>query len=510
MNGSYSRRDFLKLAGLLSFSTAAPSFMRGLQAARQPQAGKKNVLIVVFDAFSAYHLSFHGYGRETTPNIARLAERAVVYHNHYAGGSYSTPGTASLLTGVLPWKHRAFKFYSKVIEEYADKTIFHAFDDCYRIAYSHNPLVNALLDQFAPDLEDYIPLEQFLLTNESLIHSLFRNDNDIATIGWSRDMKKEDGYSYSLFLADLYNKYLQSKVEKYASSYPLGLPSVLGNNYFLLENAIDALGKQIAGIPKPFMGYFHFMPPHQPYNTHKDFHNFFEKDNLPWINKPVDIFARRGYPQPQEMMRRRREYDEFILYVDREFGKFMDGLESSGLLEDTWVVLTTDHGELFERGVLGHMTEILYQPLIRIPLIIFEPGRKTRLDVRTKTSAVDILPTLLHVTGGQAPEWSDGVLLPPYADQTPDPQRNFYVMQAKETELYSPVTQGTFIMVRENYKIMYFFGYEQLDGRERIELYDIEADPEELNDLYPSQKRLGDQLLGELKAKMAVMDKPYL
>jgi hypothetical protein len=83
-------------------------------------------------------------------------------------------------------------------------------------------------------------------------------------------------------------------------------------------------------------------------------------------------------------------------------------------------------------------------------------------------------------------------------------------MQAKETELYSPVTQGTFIMVRENYKIMYFFGYEQLDGRERIELYDIEADPEELNDLYPSQKRLGDQLLGELKAKMAVMDKPYL
>jgi arylsulfatase A-like enzyme len=506
----YTRRDFLKLASLLSLGAMAPSFMKGVQATRQAQAGRKNVLVIVFDALSAYHISLHGYGRETAPNITRLAERAVVYHNHFAGGSYTTPGTASLLTGVHLWKHRAFKFYNTVSKEFANKTIFHAFDDCYRIAYSHNPLVITLLDQFALSLENNIPLEQFVLTSESLIHTLFRNDDDIATVSWSRDMKKEEGYSYSLFFSDLYKSYMQSRVEKYASFFPLGLPSVLGDNYFLLEDAIDALGKQLIDLPKPFLGYFHFMPPHQPYNTHRDFYNIFENDHLPWINKPEDIFARRGRLEPQLLIRKRKEYDEFILYVDREFGKLMDRLETSGLLDDTWLVLTSDHGELFERGILGHMTEVLYQPIVRVPLVIFEPGRTTRTDVYTKTSAVDVLSTLVHVTGGQAPDWTDGVIMPPFSPSAPDPERNFYVMEAKQTDAQSPITEGTLMLVKGQYKIMYFFGYEKLNGDERVELYDIGSDPEEIVDLSLSEPQITAELLGELKAKLAEVNKPYL
>jgi arylsulfatase A-like enzyme len=503
----YSRRDFLKLASLLSLSAMAPSLVRGVKATRQAPAGKKNVLVIVFDSLSAYHTSFHGYGRETTPNIARLVEHAVVYHNHFAGGNYTTPGTASLLTGVHPWKHRAFRF-DTVSKDYVNRTLFHAFDDYYRIAYSHNPLVAKLLDQFALSLEDNIPLEQFYLTSEGLIHSLFRNDDDIATVGWSRDMKKEEGYSYSLFFSDLYKLYMQNKVEKYTPFFPLGLPSLLGTNYFLLEDAIDALGKQLIDLPRPFLGYFHFFPPHFPYHTHQDFYNFFGNDHLPWINKPEDIFARD--PDTQFLIRRRKEYDEFILYVDREFGKLMDRLELSSLLDNTWLVLTSDHGELFERGILGHNTQVLYQPIVHVPLIIFEPGRKTRTDIYTKTSAVDLLPTLLHVTGGQAPDWSEGVVLPPFSANAPDPDRDFYVMQAQRTEQQSPITEGTLMLVKGQYKIMYFFGYEKLNGSERVELYDIEADPEELNDLYPSQRKLGDHLLDKLKAKLAEVNEPYL
>jgi membrane-anchored protein YejM (alkaline phosphatase superfamily) len=371
----------------------------------------------------AYHLSLHGYGRETTPNIARLAERAIVYHNHFSGGSYSTPGTASLLTGAHPWNHRAFKYYSTVSDDFAKKTIFNAFDDYYRIAYSHNPLVTKLLDQFSLNLENYIPLEQFVVTNESLINSLFRDDTDIATVSWSRTMNKEEGYSYSMFISELYKEYLKTKIKKYEPFFPLGLPRILNDSFFLLEDAIDAIGRQLIDIPKPFLGYFHFFPPHQPYHTHKDFYNFFEKDNLPWIRKKEDLFGRDD--GPQFLIRRRQQYDEFILYIDREFGKLVDRLESSGLLEDTWIVFTSDHGELFERGILGHTTEVLYQPVVRIPLIVFEPGRKTRTDVYTKTSAVDVLPTLLHVTGGQAPDWTEGVVLPPFSPMFPILNGNF-------------------------------------------------------------------------------------
>ncbi len=97
MKRNINRCDFLKLAGLLPLGMATPRLMRHLGASQLLQDGRKNVLVVVFDAFSAYHLSLHGYQRETMPNLARLVERAVVYHNHYAGGSFTTPGTASLL-----------------------------------------------------------------------------------------------------------------------------------------------------------------------------------------------------------------------------------------------------------------------------------------------------------------------------------------------------------------------------------------------------------------------------
>ena len=54
----------------------------------------------------------------------------------------------------------------------------------------------------------------------------------------------------------------------------------------------------------------------------------------------------------------------------------MDFLQSTGALENNWIVLTSDHGELFERGLRGHQTPMLYEPLIRVPLLIFEPGRE--------------------------------------------------------------------------------------------------------------------------------------
>ena len=115
------------------------------------------------------------------------------------------------------------------------------------------------------------------------------------------------------------------------------------------------------------------------------------------------------------LLKKRTNYDEFILYVDHEFGRLMENLESNGLLDNTWVILTSDHGELFERGIAGHLTPVLYQPVIRVPLLIFEPGRTIRQDVYSNTSTVDLLPTLLHVTGQKLADWSEGTPLPPFS-----------------------------------------------------------------------------------------------
>jgi arylsulfatase A-like enzyme len=523
MNNQITRRDFLKLAGLLPIGIAAPKLMGSLDTISAAQSSPQNVIVIVFDAWSAYHLSLYGYPRETVPNISKLADRAVVYHNHYAGGNFTTPGTASLLTGTLPWRHRAFQPGGRVEEAYEVQNIFSAFENYYRLTYSHNLWANLLLRQFRSELDNYIPKKKYFLTGDTtesnqgiflssddFIPALFGNDEDIALVSWIRAMEnKEEGYAYSLFLSPFYeeyrNRYYQARFADIEALFPRGIPR---DDYddFLLEHAIDGIGRLLITAPQPFIGYFHFWPPHAPYNTHQDFVGRFLQDGYAPLAKPLDLF---GDEDPKT--KNRTEYDEYILYIDREFGRFYDHLEQNGLLENTWIILTSDHGEMFERGIEGHRTPVLYEPVVRVPLLIFEPGRGSRTDVHTNTSAVDVLPTLLHVTGGKQAGWTEGAVLPPFAPEGPELDRNLFVVQAEKSEQIGPLKIATLALRRGDYKLMYFFGYQELgtDG-ERIELYNIKDDPEELNDLYDVKREIGQELLDELKTKLKEMDTPYL
>ncbi len=510
MGKQITRRDFLKLAGALPLSVAAPRLVDSLMPAQQ-SGSAQNVVVIVFDAFSAYNISLYGYQRETTPNISRWAERAVVYHNHHAGGNFTTPGTATLLTGTYPWTHRALGYYDTAEASFTDRNIFSAFKNHYRLAYTHNPVANRFLTQFSENMEDHIPFGKFFLTNDDFIYSLFGRDEDTATVSWIRAMKrKEDGYAYSLFLAQMYEKLRERAISALGSQFPGGIPHIAADDYFLLEDAIDWLGDTLSALPQPFMGYFHFMPPHGPYLTNKKFYDYFGGDGFTPVFKPLDIFSVKQDRMVEILLRKRANYDEFILYVDQEFGRLMDGLEASGVLENSWVVLTSDHGEMFERGIRGHWTPVLYQPVIRVPLMIFEPGQMSRRDVYVNTSAVDLLPTLLHNTGQAPADWSEGRVLPPFA-QAYDPEGSLYAVQSLQGEQYLPLTEATATLIKGQYKLMYFFGYKELGaGSERIELYDIKNDPEELNDLSVSKRETTAEMLAELKQKLAEANEPYL
>ena len=508
MKDQFTRRDFLKLAGLLPPSVAAPWRLDTLYN----QQGQQNVIVIVFDALSAYHVSLLGYQRETMPNLARLAERAVVYHNHYAGGNYTTPGTASLLTGTHPWTHRAFQHNGTVSESFAKKNIFSVFQTYYRFTYTHNLLADTLFKQLKSEVDNNIPRNSFFITGEDFIPKLFNKDEDIASVSWIRTIKrKEEGHAYSLFLSRLHEPYWEmhweSKIAGLKPKYPRDIPGD-GTNYFLLEQAVDSITDMLASMPQPFIGYLHFWPPHAPYRTHRDFYGRFYEDSWKPALKPLDSLAtEKNLP----FARDRLEYDESILYVDREFGRFYDRLKASGQLENTWIIFTSDHGELFERGISGHNTPVLYEPLVRIPLIIFEPGRNTRRDVYTPTSAIDVLPTILHISGQPQVDWTEGKVLPPYDQIAPDTERSVYVLEASKNKKNSPLTTATIALIKGRYKLMYFFGYDQLGGprSERIELYDVKNDSEELNDLSSSKREMTSELLNELKQKLLEMNEPY-
>ena len=509
MKNNLHRREFLKLAGLASLSYALPRLVM-TPGNDQASPGSKNILVIVFDALSAYNIPFYGYPRQTMPNLTSLADRAVVYHNHFAAGNFTTPGTASLLTGTLPWTHRAFNYNGTVDEAFLTRNIFHVFQDRYRLVYSHNPLVNTFFDQFITDLDDYIPRENLFLANDGLIQTLFSHDEDIARLGWTRTIKrKEEGYAYSLYLSHLYEDYRERKIANLKPLFPRGLPNISGDNYFLLEQAIDSIGSQLSTIPQPYFAYVHFLPPHFPYKTHRDFYGRFAHDGYQPVQKPVDRFTQEK--SPDNLLKWRTWYDEYILYADREFGRLFDALERSGRLENTWIVFTSDHGEMFERGISGHTTPVLHQPVIRIPLVIFEPGRQVGEQVYKPTSAIDVLPTLLHLNGQDIPEWVEGQVLSPFDQTSPIGERSLYALQARNNPKYAPLSQASSMLVKGQNKLTYYYGYDQLgETKERVELYNLDADPEELEDLYIPQSKMGDQLLEELKSKLEEVNQPYL
>jgi arylsulfatase A-like enzyme len=275
----------------------------------------------------------------------------------------------------------------------------------------------------------------------------------------------------------------------------------------VLEDAVDWLVDQTQSMPKPFLGYFHLYPPHDPYKTRREYVDVF-KGTHAFPDKPVHLLSTEGLNQGQ-MKLRRQLYDESILYVDAEFNRLYSELESNGILENTYLVLTADHGELFERGLSGHFHRLLYQGVTHIPLVIFPPGHQERVDITIPTSAVDVLPTLLHLTGHTVPEWAEGFVLPPFGPAQPT-ERPLFTIEAKDNRQFQPLTQGTISMVTWPYKLIFYMGYKELgEMSATYELYNLANDPDELVDLYNAEDERSQRLANALQAKLDAVNIPY-
>ncbi len=497
MKKNINRREFLKFFGLFSFGAAAPNYIRNRNWIAT-ESRSQNVLIIVFDTFSAWNMSLYGYLRQTTPNIDRLADKAIVYHKHFASSNFTTPGTASLLTGAVPWNHRALKHGDLVADNYEQKNIFNIFSQHHKMAYSHNILAENLLQQFSADIDDLTPRSKLFLQNDGLVDGLFSSDHDIATVGWYRGMKSHlEGHSYSLLLSRFSNLLNKLKIKGVELSFPRGLPYISGDNTYILEDGIDWVKDQVVNAPKPYFGYYHFLPPHFPYNTRQEFFGSLKNDGYQPVEKPDSIFKTNR--AEGNIDKYRQWYDEYILYVDAEFGRLYEYLSDNGFLNDTLLVLTSDHGEMFERGIVGHQTSAFYQPLLHIPLLIFAPNQTSRIDVFDNTSAVDVLATLAFLTGQNIPDWSEGLVLPPFNTKDSFSERDIFAIRAKHTDKDEPILRASAMIARGPYKLTYMYGYDTPVGVEdMVELYNLEDDPEELTDLSGQQKNIVDEMLGEL------------
>jgi arylsulfatase A-like enzyme len=500
MRSPISRRDFLKLSSLLPLlALRFPQWKIEAPAAAQ-SSGNQNILIFVFDALSARDISVYGYPRNTTPNLARFAERATVYHAHHASANFTTSATASLLTGVYPWTHRAIHLNGTALDSFRDRNLFANYPDAgFSYAFTHNLLAEILLQQFRAHIDLFKRARELALDDPEYSDRLFSKDFNVSF--WSEQLVLRGGETKpsSLFGGLLYRWLRLAKkremAEKYGRQFPRGIPN-LDDVYFILEDAINWLINELPAARKPFLGYFHVLPPHEPYYPRKDFIGKFQDEFEP-AAKPASVFT-EGHPD-EALNKSRMEYDENIAYADAEFGRLYDTLLQKGILDQATVIVTADHGELFERGIRGHVTPTLYEPLIHVPLLISVPGQTQRQDVRSLTSCVDLLPTLAKLTGQPAPAWGEGQVLPGFRDDPVQDDRSVFAVEAKSSPKQGPLNKATVAVIKGDYKLIDYRGYPQKPGPE---LYHLSDDPEELHNLAGAQPEMVADLQREINAKL--------
>jgi hypothetical protein len=126
--------------------------------------------------------------------------------------------------------------------------------------------------------------------------------------------------------------------------------------------------------------------------------------------------------RPEELPLALAAYDAGVAYTDERIGELLDGLDARGLLDNTIVVLTSDHGEMLgEKGLTGHA--YLDEPNLMVPLVFSWPARLAggrRIGAQART--VDIVPTVLELVGLEVPASLDGVSLVPQLEGRPAAQ----------------------------------------------------------------------------------------
>jgi arylsulfatase A-like enzyme len=503
-----SRRDFLKAAPMLSGALAFSNLASKLSSAKlSNNSARPNILIFVFDAMSAGNLSLYGYKRRTTPNLERFAGRAVVYNTHHSPGSFTTPGTASILTGVYPWTHRAINETGLIARNLVDRNIFKLIGESYhRLAFSQNLWPNYFFGQFHQSINEILSPASFSLVNQ-MIGDKFGTDPANAFRVFD-DFLFQDGTPPASLVFGLAERVLLRRAVARAQTddYPRGIPRT-GNYpiFFLLKHVFDGITATIEKLSSPHIAYFHFWSPHAPYRPTKQFDSMFSDGWRP-PEKPEHELG--DHLPPRKVNDRRQNYDEYIANLDNEFGRMLDFLESKNVLETSYVIVTSDHGEFFERGVEGHITPLLYEPVTRVPLLISSPGQKSRQDVFSPTSNVDLVPTLVHLTGGTVPDWCEGEVLPLLGGNE-GIDRSIFTMDAKTNPAFAPWSVASFAIRKGRYKLICYRGHLEYDRKDKFELYDMESDPEELNDLYSEDSPIAGPLQDELLSRIETANSKY-
>ena len=495
---NFSRRNFLKLLGAVPVTYGLGKLVKALPTS----AGQQNhIIILVFDAWSAHNVSFLGYKRDTMPNLAKFANSATVYHSHHSGGNYTVPGTASLLTGTYPFTHRALVLGAPISQAYAHKTMFNYLGNKMdTVGFAQNVYADQFLFGAGEGLHRHIPFGTFNLTDEVVYDaSIFANDQFTAFSAFEDGIFHHKKYKDSSLVLGPLNR-VRISHDKFAAKqanqegYYNGIPESIES--YTLAALVDGMISTIESLQQPSLLYFHVFTPHEPYRPKSRFYNAFKDDGIHVPELPTHPLVR--YPKTQkELDDDVLDYDAYIASWDDELGKFFTYLNTSGVKENSHIIITADHGEMFERGESGHTTRLLFEPVVHIPLLISSPGQTERKDIHVPTTAIDVLPTVSTWSGLDKPDWAQGQVLAGQGGEE-DPARSIFIFDSQSDAVFGVYKHYSLALIKNGFKMVRYKYQKYL----QTELYDLTNDPEETKDLYAQQPAGAAGMEAELVAKL--------
>ncbi len=477
-----NRRDFLKTISLTVSSLAAAQRACGSDNRQKPDAANRpNIIFIMSDDHASHALSCYGSKINKTPNLDRLAKEGMLFNNCFCTNSICAPSRAVILTGK----------------------------------YSH---INGKIDNTKEN-----PFDGSQQTFPKLLQ---KAGYETAMIGKWHLRTDPTGFDYWNVLPGQGKYHNPAFIEMGQKKKYQGYVTDL-----ITDFALDWLKKR--KMDKPFCLMYHHKAPHRNWQPDEKFGNLYENIDVPVPDTFDDDYnTRTDAAKEQDMTIERtlrvpgdtkirppahlkgkalkhwkyqryiKDYLRTVASVDYNVGRFLDYLDESGLAKDTLVVYTSDQG--FFLGDHGWFDKrFIYEESLRMPLLVRYPKKIKPGSVNNDIVLnLDFAPTFLDLTAaGIPPDIQGRSILPLLTGKKPADWRTSMYYHYYEYPGAHSVKRHYGIRTRR-YKLIHF--YYDIDA---WELYDLEKDPNELNNVYD---HLGyTKVVRKLKAELDRLRKQY-
>jgi arylsulfatase A-like enzyme len=424
----------------------------GLTGCSRGPAGP-HVLLVTVDTLRADRVGAYGYTRETTPHLDALAREGVLFERSYTHAPFTAPSHASLLTGLHPQSHGVL-YWGQAMDPAAATLQDLLGRRGYRTGAFHNHpgLVPTEITRGFDEVQVRY-YEPWQATVEAYFAWL---DGGRGKTGaaWVHLWDAHRPYGFRDWRADFVRPHVDRPDDQLTLAYA--------------ESGFGPAHDVRVGRTEAF------------YNLHPG-----------QRTQPIPVGGEARLLDERDWTYIADRYDASVRYADQGVGALVEGLRERGLLDDTLLIVTSDHGEALSEREASWFTHdpFLYDEVMRVPLVMrlpegAHPGR--RLGVLAR--GIDVLPTILEVVDMAPPRGIQGTSLVPWIEgrAAGGPRYLFGQTQsrnAKESSRRVPPGEHGWLEYRQvltdgRHKLIHDLEFN------RFEFYDLEADPGERSNLW--------------------------